>query len=134
MTSPADDLLGLADLDPVEPPAGLFDRLLAVALDPATPQADDSLLPHDVSADNHDQVDLTDFDTDHDPAGYASGLDGDSLQDFDSEPGTVSDAGLSANATSGLGDLDEPDTSPEAVEQDDTGDVGPSIDDLDMGM
>lgn len=63
MTDPSDDLIGLADLDPVEPPAGLFDRLLDVAFDPATPAADGSLLPGG-GAEGGADVDLADFDDD----------------------------------------------------------------------
>ncbi|MBB0967634.1 hypothetical protein G6016_01385 [Dietzia aerolata] len=129
MTSPADDLLGLADLDPVEPPAGLFDRLLAVALDPATPPADDSFLPRDVSANDHDQIDLTDFDTDHVPTTGSSDLDADSPHESEPDSG-----GPLADVDSGLGDLDEPDTTPDAGDQDGVGDVEPGVDDLDLGM
>lgn len=77
MTTPADDApLGLPDLDPAEPPEGLFERLTAIAVDPSTPPVDDSLIPADSPAGGEeaggdevggDEVDLGDLDDDEDP-------------------------------------------------------------------
>lgn len=71
MSTPADDApLGLPDLDPAEPPEGLFERLTAIAVDPSTPPVDDALIPADSPAgggeSGGDEVDLADLDDDED--------------------------------------------------------------------
>lgn len=72
-----DSDLGLAHLDPVDPPADVWDAAVAVAVDPTTPAPEDDLLPdpdsldpapeEDVSALADDgEIDLSDFDDDLD--------------------------------------------------------------------
>jgi|GEM_PF-3373994 len=78
MTEAHDDApLGLADIAPVDLPEGLFEDMIAVAVDPDTPPVDDSVLPDDdPSGDTGDTggddgpVDLGDLDDD-------AGADGD---------------------------------------------------------
>lgn len=78
-----DSDLGLAHLDPVEPPADVWDAALSVAVDPATPAPEDDLVPDpdspatdpvdDLSgagtpALDDDEIDLSEFDDEPDAA------------------------------------------------------------------
>lgn len=114
-TGTPDTDLGLAQLDPVQPPAELWDNAVSVAIDPSTAPPEEELIPdpdsfvEDGSADEAgtEDIDLSEFDDSADSTDSAEDADVDAGDVTDLEPTGVDSTSIGSEASPPLdGEMD----------------------------